>query len=860
MYHFIIQNPKNIQDRREFKNVLDNSIFHPVEYVSTSVTILAAIEGKAYNNKLIGGLKIGDLEVGISTSIGRPHFCINNESNGEAPLNEPLIIRIYAKANGEVTITNENNKISSDRIIGNIFNGLKIGEFGVYLDLGVSISLLNFEVYDGKYGGQLSSKIEKQRELEGGERYVKIKTKDQNLDRLRLKLIGLSDEETDECLQNTQDLSGALDYALNRFGYDSMKNSPLSLDQETITDVKIFDSKDQIPSDYKLVKIFEDARAIDIELPNRKLLAVKKENFLTGNCLVEFSIGENPSDLTEVGDLSINDERKNPVFMKISAPSKLVTAIKDIIFIKVMSIYSVILPYGYKLITDKEGAAINLASKTEKKFYILVGYKNSDSILNCPFYSLKDIQVKGGNTYGLVDQVATNEPQVSPKEEQKTYEEYSVMELYNFLVDIEEKRKLATSKKLLVQTLKKYPNMLINMPGSASLGKLLTYIDTELATLETPVRKLLKSLEQENFRTKAAKECMNILISCLITKSGSSANLKSITVESAHPYDNSLDKDDSITIPGAKSLKIKFDPQCATESGCDYLKFYEQTGRAGEIKTCSGTGEGNWPEFEIPGDTFYTFFHSDGSVNAWGYKFEVIPITGGPSKDQNELKPDAALWMLEKFVENVDTSEELQMLYTPRFIQPLFLFILASPTIEEKTRALNILKSFIKYPNPTYDNIIKILFSEANELYNANKNAKTSHPLLQSIVSLLFKAITISYSGSQDQWFMELNELVSDMKGLTDKDEALDVFIFDNFKSKIMSSMEQHRESTHPYKRKTQVDKITIEGAAFIDIEFDSNSKIEDRDAFFFSYDPKAKNSVENNASGAGNEVSVSTA
>lgn len=201
--------------------------------------------------------------------------------------------------------------------------------------------------------------------------------------------------------------------------------------------------------------------------------------------------------------------------------------------------------------------------------------------------------------------------------------------------------------------------------------------------------------------------------------------------------------------------------------------------------------------------------------------------------------------MLEKLAGFLGTSEELDILYSPRVLQPLFLYVLSASTIEEKSRALNILKSLLKRSSPTFDQIIRILFSEANELYTSNKSAKISHPLLQSLILVLVKAVNLNYSGPQESWFIELNELISDMKGLTDKDEALEMFIFETFKSKITANTEQTRESDHPYKRSTKVEKIQIPGAAFLNIEFDSQSKLENRDTIYFSYDEEGKQSIE---------------
>ncbi|CAG9327548.1 unnamed protein product [Blepharisma stoltei] len=836
--HLVIKNPKQAAERKEYKNSLPYDIFQKNIEPLASITIMAAIQGQAINNKLSCGLIVGDLEIGITTAIGRPHFAINNEPNGEASLFEPLIIRIYAKANGEVSITNENSKIHVEKICGTVFNGIKIGDFGVYLDIGASASLLCFEVYENKYEGDLQSKIEPPKELEGGERYVKIQLKDQNLDKFRLQLLGFSDEEIDEALKASNDLSSAIDYALNRFGVENMNNPPLSLEQEMVTDIKIFDKIEKVPPGFHIVKIYENGNPIKFEIPKRKILAMKKEKKVSGNACVGFSIAGGAAGYTDIGDLSINDDRTNQVSIKISQPDKNSPSIKDIAFIKVSSVYSVVLPYGYQLLTDKDNKALNIASQDIKSYYILVAVKYPDSVLNCPIVPLKSMEISGTDTHGLVDHKIGENSNGAQVDDSASYEALSLMELYNSLLDIEENRRLAISKKLLVSTLKKYPNMITTMPGRTSLGRLLTHLESELDHLEAPIRKLLQNLDGENFRLKAAKECLNILISYLICNT---SGQRSSTYESVHPYADNFDAEGVISFPGANGIRIEFDPRCATEESCDYLKFYEKPSKQGEIKNFSGTGTSKWTGFEVQKSTIYWYFHSDGSRNDWGYRFTATSLGG-----EKTVKPNGALWMLEKLREFAITNEELRILYTPRFLQPLFLFVLSANSVDDKLRALNILKSYMINNNPTIEKIIEISLLEANELYHENEAAKTWNQILQALITFLFEIGNFSNLENQEQWFMELNELVSDMKGLTDKDEALEMFLFDRFKERISKNAEEVRESLHPYKRQTKVEKIQIPGALFLNIEIDPNSMLDPSETIYFSYDNKGKIPVEN--------------
>lgn len=108
-----------------------------------------------------------------------------------------------------------------------------------------------------------------------------------------------------------------------------------------------------------------------------------------------------------------------------------------------------------------------------------------------------------------------------------------------------------------------------------------------------------------------------------------------LTYESKHPYENSSDIYTPVSAPGAVRLSIVFDPETSTESGCDYVVFYTDSTHSKKVPNSdqfSGGKDGsssNWPgvknnpPFVVEGDSFVIYFHSDGSVNDWGYKMYV---------------------------------------------------------------------------------------------------------------------------------------------------------------------------------------------------------------------------------------------
>ena len=98
-------------------------------------------------------------------------------------------------------------------------------------------------------------------------------------------------------------------------------------------------------------------------------------------------------------------------------------------------------------------------------------------------------------------------------------------------------------------------------------------------------------------------------------------------MESKHEYLPNMHEDAVLSIPKAKRLRFKFDPQTKTENGCDWLRFYRDAGRSHEITELTVTGT-TFPKEPITIDagTIYTRFHSDGSCQYWGYKFEVLAL------------------------------------------------------------------------------------------------------------------------------------------------------------------------------------------------------------------------------------------
>lgn len=105
---------------------------------------------------------------------------------------------------------------------------------------------------------------------------------------------------------------------------------------------------------------------------------------------------------------------------------------------------------------------------------------------------------------------------------------------------------------------------------------------------------------------------------------GRAAEVNYAYPESAHNYANSMTKDtegnlQTLSYPGAKTLKLIFSSSTATEGGCDYIHILDASG-------VDHTYNGNIgaQELTIEGDHFDIWITSDGSSVRYGYSFSAI--------------------------------------------------------------------------------------------------------------------------------------------------------------------------------------------------------------------------------------------
>ena len=830
-YHFIISDTRPSQKHLEFS--LPNKLFDVVKYFLSEVTIYFALEIVPNEDQFSSKINIGTFELNISAD------SVEIEGNSvPIPKNQIVIFKIISNVNGQSVVSIENVEKTVTVNNRTIFNGLNIGKFKLALTEGSLLSLSMLEVHSNSVSIPFTNKVEKTFKNETNERFVKIKTKSSDSFINKLKLLGISQEQAEQVRRSTNSFTEAVDLALNTLT-PSLNLDILKKDSEIISEIKLFDTPELVPADFQAVKVYENFQESDFVVADRKVLAYKKSVNDTG--LLGINIGE-MAGYESLGELNLaGDSRVFNIFTKSGKFSPKDPPFKSIIFIKCSSLYNVPVPSNYTILTDKEGKAINVSPKpkTEKPYYLFIAYNKTTEFLSIPINKLESILPKF-TTFGLSESARSES---SKKFVPTDFSSFSLTTLYSFIHTYESNTLSTLSDMLILKSLQKNPDYFYTYRQHLPITQIFSYLDSSF------VLKLDLSTEDSlELSQILISESIASLLKILVPTSSSGRVLKPIVVESTHPYDNNMDLDDVIAIPGATCLRIEFDPQCHTENGCDPLRFYESAGRTGEIRNLSGQGESVWVNFEVPGDTVHTYFHSDGSVVYWGYKFEVIPIGGGsgpPAEKNNHL---IALEILKKVVKEQRLAK---LVLNDQILCPLFVYLIGSTNVEEKMCVLEILKHFTEgLKSEIGEQVVSYLGQCADTLYLKSFSDKSSHNVLQSLIQILFNCKKQGIKTLNKEWFLDLADLLSDMSGLTEKSEALELFLFDIYKGTTGTKLNMDFESEHPYMVNTKSKEVKILGAHSLKFEFSKDSKIEPDHSVFFSKDSqKICNSLNNSSS-----------
>ena len=97
---------------------------------------------------------------------------------------------------------------------------------------------------------------------------------------------------------------------------------------------------------------------------------------------------------------------------------------------------------------------------------------------------------------------------------------------------------------------------------------------------------------------------------------------REMVLESAHPYLDNVNESKTITVPGAKYIRVKF-AKFELEQGYDYVRLADSAGNT--VEKVTGTGS-NYTTDYIEGDTLTINFVSDRSMSKWGYLIQEIEV------------------------------------------------------------------------------------------------------------------------------------------------------------------------------------------------------------------------------------------
>ena len=129
-----------------------------------------------------------------------------------------------------------------------------------------------------------------------------------------------------------------------------------------------------------------------------------------------------------------------------------------------------------------------------------------------------------------------------------------------------------------------------------------------------------------NKTTTASRiDAYNLLTNTRPERSGPKDNSwksREMVIESAHPYLDNVNESKTITIPGAKYIRVKF-AKYELEQGYDYVRVADSAGNTVEKVTGTGT---NYTTDYVEGDSLTINFVSDRSMSKWGFLVQEIEV------------------------------------------------------------------------------------------------------------------------------------------------------------------------------------------------------------------------------------------
>ena len=822
--HMIISTTLNSSDKKVFSKAIEDDIFHTSKSFIEEITILVCISATTTQYKSEFGIKIGEFEINFESVVENTQIGILGSFLLKIPTQNSYIFRIFASVTGQIELLGDNFMIRYNTTNTSIFSGTKIGSLSLYLKEGSKVELKGYAIYEGRYEKTAKFFEEDFETKDSFGKFVKTQVVESGFVKNKLCIIGLPVNSAKSMANKYYDLEKCLQEAI-KLDSSQWPDPLVNVKIEYIQYIKIFNSAAEIEKGYEEILLLENGEPCTTIVNNKKVLAIKKINDNNSKKLSNLYIEETPN-AELIGELFIDANQESLKLYGLYTDKP--PFIKNIYFVLTRNPVRVALPPGYKVLSNKEGFAINFASKNDKSFCLFLAYTNYDYIAENPINLLTSISQPDSN-YGLVSTFATN----SENDSSDSYQKMSTLELVQELLDLEENRIQVLGKDFMMSISAHKPEALVSSAENKGVAYLLNTFSNDFASL---VPFLSATLAQNN-KTVLQKILTECIFQLLTANNNSSPSEKLKTYESPHSYNNNSEINEEIYFPGASKLIIEFDSQCYTEANCDYVSFYKKPNHEEEIKKFSGQGSGSWQGFEYEGDKVYFYFHSDSSVAYWGYKFTVKPVMKKRMSNRKYNIP-AILFILDYF-SRIGYSYQLSQFFKKEIVLPLFLLIHNTSDLNIIKSTLDILTRLIIQVEPYHKSLIEILLNEASKLKSLTLQGPNE--LLISLLSFFCSLHESKTYQVKEKWFLNFVNCYYDMKDLSNPSSKLDSFLFTFFQTKFLKSVEKTYESLHPYNKEPKVDEISFPGADSLEIVFDSASSFDDGDEIFFSKDSEGK-------------------
>ena len=874
--HFLITSRRPLDEKKYMKKTVSSKVFRNVSELQSEISLLAALSGDA-----VFGFVVGGMEVTINQLENEAVVLVGEEVLTQVPKAATYEFRVFVKFNGSVVISLENTELTFNRVDYSIYDGLTIGEFGLFLQEGEKAELKGFAICLGHYTGKFNyfeeekpKEQEEAKEKSSSKRLVEITPIEKNQTALRLKTTGAPDEVCEKLASEYVSFDKALEVLLSSENSENWSDSLETFIEPALVELGMVENPEDIEEGYSRVPLFVEGadRTHEFSIPNRKILTYKqhKGSSAPGAMITNlaFSVNsENKEDLN-IGNLTASSEEgvENKIWVTKLGKNKLGSRqpITKVILIATREPSQMHIPTGFEIV-HQDNRAVNIAPDNFD-FYVFLAFTRTSFLLGFPvtpfIYSKVTV-----SEHGLVESLegsqaeADMEKMKKIEEEIQNYSQLSIIELQSQIKKLDEFARTVTMKNFFSQLIQSYPNTLpyIVNKNPKNFNMLYNLLKDNTKVLEATLIKVLQGPYGAQMAKTLLQECILQLV-LASTCAAPTGKLSEQIIESAHPYENNMRHDQTIQIPGAAGLRIEFDPQCHTESGCDILRFFRQPNHQGQICEYSGR---NFQELEVEGDTVNLYFYTDSSCVEWGYKFRVIPIEPEVASNNDPLlhrmNTELALWVLEKLILSMkEIPLDCFRFMQKELLNPLTVFVHACKDINKQERGIRVIQRILRKREetvPSLQRIVDLITEETRALYNFEKGNKGHSSLLQKLVSLITELKSRYHINLEERWFHEICDAFSLMKGFCNRDENIYPILFEQFRIANKISPDKNRESSHPYSKKFTTKEVSIKGASFLEIEFDERSLLDSHDAIMFSYDRAGLEPVEDSSECSLNEA-----